>query len=72
MTGGQASQTVSAFSLEDQIKELESFIQPLEKNISTLKEQISKLEFEKQTALSLISNYMAEKNSYEVKLAEDT
>lgn len=56
----------------DQIKELESFIQPLEKNISTLKEQISKLEFEKQTALSLISNYMAEKNSYEVKLAEGT
>ena len=70
MSGGQVSQTVSIFGLEDQLKELEALIPPLENNIALLREKIAKLEYEKQSQISLSTNYSLEKASYESKLKE--
>ena len=70
MSGGQVSQTVSIFGLEDQLKELEALIPPLENNIALLREKIAKLEYEKQSKISLSTNYSLEKASYESKLKE--
>ena len=70
MSGGQASQNISIFGIEDQLKQLEELITPLEQNINLLRDKISKLEFDKQAKISLSTNYSLEKANYETKLQE--
>ncbi|MDC8914131.1 AAA family ATPase [Metamycoplasma hyosynoviae] len=70
MSGGQATQSISIFGIEDQLKQLEDLLEPLETNIAVLKEQILKLEHEKQTQITLSTNFSLEKANYENKLSE--
>ncbi|MDC8937202.1 AAA family ATPase [Metamycoplasma hyosynoviae] len=70
MSGGQATQSISIFGIEDQLKQLEDLLEPLETNITVLKEQILKLEHEKQTQITLSTNFSLEKANYENKLSE--
>ncbi|ACF07489.1 ABC transporter ATP-binding protein [Metamycoplasma arthritidis] len=65
MSGGEASQAVSVFGIDEQIKELEKYIPALEKNLATLSEKINNLEYEQQKDITYSTNLTLEKTSYE-------
>ncbi|TPE57759.1 ABC transporter ATP-binding protein [[Mycoplasma] falconis] len=68
MTGGQTTQNVSTFNLQNQIEELNKLIPQLQANISLHTSQLNNFNHEREKNISLYSNIILEINNYKNKL----
>ncbi|QJG66363.1 AAA family ATPase [Mycoplasma phocoeninasale] len=65
MSGGQVSQNISIFGVDEQVKQLEELVPAIKNKIATLNEKLSKIQHEQDSETALLSNYTIERANHQ-------